>query len=62
MGVTTAFAVADPLCPKSLVSKKIRDPLFGLLYLQKPLPVLGRVVWSGVHPDRCITIKNQLYD
>ena len=49
---TTAVAVADPLCPKSLVSKKIRDPLFGLLYLQKPLPVLGRVVWSGVHPDK----------
>ena len=40
---TTAVAVADPLCPKSLVSKK-SETLPDLLFLQKPLPVLGRVV------------------
>ena len=44
-------------CVQKVLCSKTRDPLFGLLYLQKPLPVLGRVVWSGVHPDRCITIK-----
>lgn len=33
------------------MSKK-SEPLPDLLYLQKPLPVLGWVVWSGVHPDK----------
>lgn len=36
---------------KSCVQKNQR-PLSDLLSLQKPLPVLGRVVWSGVHPDK----------
>ena len=39
-------------CVQKVLCSKTRDPLFGLLYLQKPLPVLGWVVWSGVHPDK----------
>ena len=66
MSVMSKFLVhgrgRGPNCFQKVLCSKNRDTLFGLLYLQKPLPVLGRVVWSGVHPDRCITIKNQLYD
>ena len=39
-------------CVQKLLYSKTRDPLSDLLYLQKPLPVLGWVVWSGVHPDK----------
>lgn len=44
-------------CVQKLLCPKNQRPLSDLLSLKKSLPVLGRVVWSGVHPDRCITIK-----
>ena len=56
MSVMSKFLVhgrgRGPNYVQKVLCSKTRDPLSDLLYLKKPLPVLGRVVWSGVHPDK----------
>ena len=61
MSVMSKFLVhgrgRGPNYVQKVLCSKNQRPLSDLLSLKKSLPVLGRVVWSGVQPDRCITIK-----